>query len=190
MCCSVHIGAPQRGFHSLRDRSLHVTAASLNLKRPSLVVHWRQVLFCLLDRSQSPAPTPASPHPSSSEPSGEQSSFYACHCMPTQTPPCTPSWGPDRVMASMWLKGGGVRLQLRVDKKRRSTLRQGAKTCVLKSHCTRHSSRSTRQPNWKPPPPDAPLRLPAMQVIRPKACGYRPLDTHVWVGLFYRRGSL
>ena len=117
------------------DRSLHVTAASLNLKRSSLGVKRRRFFFCLLHGSQSPAPTPTSPHPSSTGPSGKQSSFRACssHANPA-SPSSTPSWAPDRVMASM-LRKAGMRLQPRKEKKCRSTRRQRAKACVPQSRC-------------------------------------------------------
>ena len=58
-----------------------------------------------------------------------------------------------------------------------------------------------RQPLWafgtaaprctaRKAPSQAPRRCPAMQARRPKGRGYRPLDTHVWVELFYQSGSL
>jgi len=119
----------------LRDRSLQVTAASLNLKRSSLGVQRRRFFFCLLHGSQSPAPTSTSPHPSSTGPSGKQSSFRACPSHANPAPPSsTQSWAPDRVMASMWRKAG-MRLQPRKDKKRRSTRCQKAKAFVPQSRC-------------------------------------------------------
>jgi len=172
----------------LRDRSLHVTAASLNLKGSSLGVQRRQFFFCLLHGSQSPAPTPTSPHPSFTGPSGKQSSFRACPSHANPAPPSsTPSWAPDRVMASIWRKAG-VRLQPRKTKSAGAPgARERRRVCPSRvvEQQPKHQAKALEAP-----PPDVPLRCPAMRVSRPKACGYRPLDTHVWVGLFYRRGSL
>jgi len=172
----------------LKDHSLHVTAASLNLKRSSLGVQRRRFFFCLLHGSQSPGPTPTSPHPSLQDPLARNPRSARAHRMPTQSPsPPRPLGRP----TGRWPPCGARQTCGCNQESTKSAGPPGARErrrlCPSRvvAQQPKHQAKTLEAP-----PPAVPLKCPAMRVSRPKACGYRPLDTHVWVGLFYRRGSL
>jgi len=150
-----------------RDRPLHVTAASLSLKRSSLWVQRRRVFSSCLT-AQSSTPTPKSPHPSSTESSGKQSSFRA---FPSHANPALPLLGARQ--------GDGLHVaqgrSAAATKKREiapvhaAPGSEGVCAQVPLLHSVQQPKHQARE--LEAPRPDVPLRCPAMQVSRPKACG-------------------